>query len=282
MSKRRKIASPDLADDPIMRKKSAKDKSNEKIMKWSSDDISKTTFAQHRNFAQITQKSDIDNRPMWVCPNGIVYLDTGSPLYKRASDFLVAIADPLCRPKFMHEYKITSYSLYAAASLGLTTEDIITSLSAFSKIELHDDLKKFIQENTEKCGKVKLLLKKTRYFVESPHVHILHELLDDPVINDARIDDKEKKKTDKDGGRGSEKEVPTLGVSGSLAALEKNKKHRYHHLWEKKIKALKAKANDLEEERDEETGFLLVSGQPTTVYIPGTGATTTDKDGMYA
>lgn len=29
------------------------------------------------------------------------------------------------RPAFIHEYKLTSYSLYAAVSVGLQTEDII-------------------------------------------------------------------------------------------------------------------------------------------------------------
>ena len=31
----------------------------------------------------------------------------------------------LCRPSFIHEYKLTPYSLYAAVSVGLQTEDII-------------------------------------------------------------------------------------------------------------------------------------------------------------
>lgn len=31
----------------------------------------------------------------------------------------------LPRPAFIHEYKLTSYSLYAAVSVGLQTEDII-------------------------------------------------------------------------------------------------------------------------------------------------------------
>lgn len=29
------------------------------------------------------------------------------------------------RPAFIHEYKLTAYSLYAAVSVGLQTEDII-------------------------------------------------------------------------------------------------------------------------------------------------------------
>ena len=35
------------------------------------------------------------------------------------------IAEPVSRPEFVHEYKLTSYSLYAAVSVGLQTHDII-------------------------------------------------------------------------------------------------------------------------------------------------------------
>ena len=35
------------------------------------------------------------------------------------------IAEPVSRPEFIHEYKLTSYSLYAAVSVGLQTHDII-------------------------------------------------------------------------------------------------------------------------------------------------------------
>ena len=35
------------------------------------------------------------------------------------------LAEPVSRPEFVHEYKLTSYSLYAAVSVGLQTHDII-------------------------------------------------------------------------------------------------------------------------------------------------------------
>ena len=37
----------------------------------------------------------------------------------QASDFLIAIAEPVCRPECMHEYSLTPHSLYAAVSVGL-------------------------------------------------------------------------------------------------------------------------------------------------------------------
>ena len=42
------------------------------------------------------------------------------------------------RPAFIHEYKLTAYSLYAAVSVGLQTEDIIEvrRVSMFSTMQL--------------------------------------------------------------------------------------------------------------------------------------------------
>ena len=38
------------------------------------------------------------HRPLWVCPDGRIFLETYSPLYKQAYDFLIAIAEPVSSP----------------------------------------------------------------------------------------------------------------------------------------------------------------------------------------
>lgn len=72
----------------------------------------------------------------------------------QATDFLIAIAEPVCRPEHVHEYVITPHSLYAAVSVGLDTRTMIQVLGALSKVPLHADIHKFIQECTENYGKV--------------------------------------------------------------------------------------------------------------------------------
>ena len=68
----------------------------------------------------------------------------------------------------MHEYNLTPHSLYAAVSVGLETETIITVLNKLSKTKLPKEMIEFIQASTANYGKVKLVLKKNRYFIESP------------------------------------------------------------------------------------------------------------------
>ena len=73
-------------------------------------------------------------RPLWVCPDGRIYLETFSPIYRQAYDFLIAIAEPVCRPECVHEYTLTPHSLYAAVSVGLTTGTIVSVLNRLSKV----------------------------------------------------------------------------------------------------------------------------------------------------
>lgn len=142
---------------------------------------------KRRDFSKMELKSDHCNRPLWVCSDGRIFLETFSQLYKQAYDFLIAIAEPVCRPESLHEYNLTPHSLYAAVSVGLETETIITVLDRLSKTKLSKEIVDFIRDSTLNYGKVKLVLKKNRYFVESPYPQVLQRLVRDDVVARARI-----------------------------------------------------------------------------------------------
>nr|XP_058157156.1 general transcription and DNA repair factor IIH helicase subunit XPB isoform X2 [Dasypus novemcinctus] len=132
-------------------------------------------------------KDDHTSRPLWVAPDGHIFLEAFSPVYKYAQDFLVAIAEPVCRPTHVHEYRLTAYSLYAAVSVGLQTSDITEYLRKLSKTGVPDGIIQFIKLCTVSYGKVKLVLKHNRYFVESSHPDVIQHLLQDPVIRECRL-----------------------------------------------------------------------------------------------
>ncbi|XP_063114897.1 general transcription and DNA repair factor IIH helicase subunit XPB [Cavia porcellus] len=137
--------------------------------------------------SQMPLKDDHSSRPLWVAPDGHIFLEAFSPVYKYAQDFLVAIAEPVCRPTHVHEYKLTAYSLYAAVSVGLQTSDITEYLRKLSKTGVPDGILQFIKLCTVSYGKVKLVLKHNRYFVESSHPDVIQHLLQDPVIRECRL-----------------------------------------------------------------------------------------------
>ncbi|CAH0398779.1 unnamed protein product [Chilo suppressalis] len=151
------------------------------------DQVPEDEFGAKDYRSQMTLKQDNASRPLWVAPNGHIFLEAFSPVYKHAHDFLIAIAEPVCRPQHIHEYKLTAYSLYAAVSVGLQTGDIIEYLQRLSKCAVPAGIIEFIQLCTLSYGKVKLVLKHNRYLVESKHVEVLQKLLKDPVIQQCRL-----------------------------------------------------------------------------------------------
>lgn len=140
------------------------------------------------DFLYLKLKPDHFSRPIWISPvDGRIILESFSPLAEQALDFLITVAEPRSRPSHIHEYAITLYSLYAAVSVGLETDDIIAVLNRLSKTPVPESFLKIIREATIKFGKVKLVLKHNRYYVESTQADILQMLLTDPIIGPLRV-----------------------------------------------------------------------------------------------
>jgi DNA excision repair protein ERCC-3 len=77
----------------------------------------------------------------------------------------------------MHEYALTPHSLYAAVSVGLETNTILSVLNRLSKTQLPPEIEDFVRVSTQNYGKVKLVLQKNRFFLESAHPDVLRKLL---------------------------------------------------------------------------------------------------------
>jgi DNA excision repair protein ERCC-3 len=60
-------------------------------------------------------------------------------------------------------------------------------LNRLSKVPVPDSITTFIRERTLSYGKVKLVLKHNKYFVESNHPETLQVLLKDKTIREARV-----------------------------------------------------------------------------------------------
>jgi DNA excision repair protein ERCC-3 len=167
------------------------------------------------DFSSLPLKSDHIARPCWTCPDGTIYLEAFSDLYTKAYDFLVAISEPVARPEYIHEYKLTPYSLYAAVATNIDTESIVRVLNRFSKNELPDGVAQFIRECTKRYGKAKLVLKFNKFYVESEYPAVLRELLRDELISQARVAEEEEDNGDNDASAGG-------GVGGGGGSKKKN------------------------------------------------------------
>lgn len=131
-------------------------------------------------------KSDHEKRPIWVTDDNLIILEAFSPIYKQAYDFVVAIAEPESRPEFIHCYKLTENSLYAAVAV-FDTESIIKFLGRLCKTELPMKVENYVRECTYTFGKAKIVLKDNNFYIESKYQDILRELLKNPIIRNARV-----------------------------------------------------------------------------------------------
>eukprot|EP01029_Cantina_marsupialis_P002502 TRINITY_DN123348_c0_g1_i1.p1 TRINITY_DN123348_c0_g1~~TRINITY_DN123348_c0_g1_i1.p1 ORF type:complete len:751 (+),score=192.64 TRINITY_DN123348_c0_g1_i1:99-2351(+) len=131
-------------------------------------------------------KPDHQHRPLYVVSNKHIFLEAFSNLYEQAYDFLISIAEPISRPSRIHEYVLTQDSLYAAFSLGLPPETVLSVLEKLSKCHLPGEVRHFIATLSVGFGKVKLLLKDGNYFIESTSEEVLREINDIPIVKEAR------------------------------------------------------------------------------------------------
>lgn len=127
-------------------------------------------------------KTDHASRPIWITKDNLIFLEAFSPIYHQAYDFLVAIAEPESRPEYVHTYKLTENSLYAAVAVSIDTDSIIKVLNRLCKTNVPIEVEEYIRECTYTFGKAKIVLKENNFFIESKHPEVLRELLRNPVI----------------------------------------------------------------------------------------------------
>lgn len=143
------------------------------------------------DFAGLVLKPDHAARPLWVMLDASeryirIFLEAFSPLYKIAYDFLIAIAEPVRRARFIQEYLLTDMSLIAAASTGLQTSEILRTLSVFSKVVLPDRLKASISGAIANFGSVRVVLRDNRQYLETERRDVLQVLEDDQRLREMR------------------------------------------------------------------------------------------------
>lgn len=131
---------------------------------------------------ELLMKENNSEYPLWINYDALIVLEVFRPSSKQAIDFLIAIAEPISRPSNIHEYQITSYSLYAAASVGLTTDYILETLNKFSKNLIPKSVRNFITDCTLSYGKIKLIRAHTKFYIEAINNEILSFLLKDTIL----------------------------------------------------------------------------------------------------
>ena len=95
--------------------------------------------------------------PLIVQGDGSILLEVASAQYVEARDVLARFAELEKSPEYIHTYRITPLSLWNAASSGLTSDEIITPLSALAKYPVPGNVLRDIREYMGRYGRVRLI-----------------------------------------------------------------------------------------------------------------------------
>jgi len=94
--------------------------------------------------------------PVIVNGNGKVLLETQHSRFDEARDFLARFAELESSPDLLHTYRITSLSLWNAASAGMTRESIVETLRGLSKFDIPEEVQRNIDDTIGRYGLIQL------------------------------------------------------------------------------------------------------------------------------
>ncbi|KAF4676486.1 hypothetical protein FOL47_006124 [Perkinsus chesapeaki] len=225
--------------------------------------------------ARMKLEPDHRERPLWVCPDGRIIFEAGlhPDLFGPVTDFLVAIAEPISRPSWVHHFQITVFSLYAAISLGMSVEEVIADLDRFSKNHIDPVLREYIQQSGSRIGKVRLVLRRNRYFVESSDLSLLRMIEDNSKIRKCKLGQIISTTTAETN--------PSVATSAATAAAGgKQPEHQVVHMFEinsADVETVKATAyreiripllEEYDFRDDDDSNYINMQFRPTTVVRP--------------
>ncbi len=97
------------------------------------------------------------DKPIIIQSDKTVFLDVDSPAFEQARDALGGFAELIKCPEHIHTYVISPLSLWNAASAGVTADDVIQNLEAYSRYPIPENVKTDIVEYIGRYGRLKLI-----------------------------------------------------------------------------------------------------------------------------
>ncbi|MGC9395850.1 MAG: DNA repair helicase XPB [Anaerolineae bacterium] len=94
--------------------------------------------------------------PLIVQGDRTVLLEVNNPHYEDARDHLARFAELEKSPEYIHTYRISSLSLWNAASAGMTADEILEGLHRYAKYPLPDNVVVEVKEAISRYGRVRL------------------------------------------------------------------------------------------------------------------------------
>ncbi|MCL2705637.1 MAG: helicase-associated domain-containing protein [Spirochaetaceae bacterium] len=98
-----------------------------------------------------------ENRPVTIQSDATLLVDVHDPAFEEARNDVSVFAELEKSPEHIHTYKLSSLSLWNAASVGISPDEIIRRLERWSKYDIPDNIIFRIRESAGLFGKIVLI-----------------------------------------------------------------------------------------------------------------------------
>ncbi len=98
-----------------------------------------------------------NSKPLIIQGDRSILLDIHDPKAADARFALIPFAELEKSPEHIHTYRITAMSLWNAAGAGIKPEDILKTLTKFSRFEVPQSILSWMNETITRYGKIRLL-----------------------------------------------------------------------------------------------------------------------------
>ena len=116
------------------------------------------------------------DNPLIVQSDKTALLEVDNLQYVAARDALARFAELEKSPEHIHTYRITSLSLWNAASTGMRASDILANLTQYAKYDLPGNVVREIEEYVGRYGIVKLVREEDDLFLVSEDPAVIAEI----------------------------------------------------------------------------------------------------------
>lgn len=96
-------------------------------------------------------------KPLTVQSDKTMLLEVDNPEFEACRDLIAKFAELEKSPEYMHTYRISPLSLWNAASIKMTAEEIIEGLTKFARYSVPKNVMNEVREQISRYGKVKLV-----------------------------------------------------------------------------------------------------------------------------
>ncbi|MDG5813594.1 DEAD/DEAH box helicase [Chitinispirillales bacterium ANBcel5] len=120
--------------------------------------------------------------PLIIQSNSTILLEVNNPLFVDARNAISQFAHLDKSPEYIHTYTITALSLWNAAALGLTSDEVLKRLEAYSKYPLPQNVAQDISELMGRFGKITLESVSEGLAICSQDTQMLQNLCKHPMV----------------------------------------------------------------------------------------------------